>query len=225
MGLERALGRGIVDESGRHEPDRLPAERLGDTTERVALGAGRPVAAGEWHDGRGDRRRRVLQRVGDRRDRGAVADADDRAVADDPAQDLGREPADHPAGEVLRAGDRRGEMDGVESVGVAQRVRRRGSRAGPVDDPDLDDPLGAGTLEQPRDLRPSHPEALGDRVLGLAELVVETAGLDQLFEVAHASGPPCTSVLNKCASHARIIRGRAWAVNRGRRCLLGEPRS
>jgi len=59
--------------------------------------------------------------------------------------------------------------------------RRAGGRL--VDDPDLDDPLGPGALQQPRHLRSGHAEELGDAGLRLAELVVEATRLDQLLDV------------------------------------------
>ena len=86
----------------------------------------------------------LLERGRRRRDRGAVADPDHRAGADRGAQDLGGEPADHPAGQVLGAGDRRGEMDGIEAVAAPEGVGGRALDRGPVDDPDLDDPLRPG---------------------------------------------------------------------------------
>ena len=72
------------------------------------------------------------------------------------------------------------------------RENLRGGRFGgvPVDDPDLDDALGAGPLQQAADLRPGHAEPIGDRVLGLAELVVQPARLDEEVAVGgHSSNP------------------------------------
>ena len=79
-------------------------------------------------------------------------------------------------------------MDGIEPEAVPRASRAAGlSAVGPVDDPDLDDPLGSGPLQQPRDLRPGDAELLGDRALRLAQLVVQPAGADELLEVAHRS--------------------------------------
>ena len=85
-------------------------------------------------------------------------DADDLADAEHTAEDIGGEPTDHPAGQVLGAGDRRREMDGVETIAPSQGVGRRAFGRRPVDDPDLDDALGARSLEQPRHLRPGDAE-------------------------------------------------------------------
>lgn len=216
MGLEGTLGDRVIEEPRRHEAVGLRAQCIGDPSERIALGARRPVAAGQRHDRRGDRCRAVLEGLGDRADRGPVADPHDLAVTDRAAQDLGTEPADHPARQVLRAGDRRGEVDGTESEALAERVGGRRLRGGPVDDPDLDDPLGAGTLEQAADLRAGDAQALGDGVLGLAQLVVQPAGADELLEVAHPPRPGArTDVLNRCAWVTPASSGAATAVSTG----------
>ena len=78
-------------------------------------------------------------------------------------------------------------MDGGQPEPLAELVagRRLGRRL--VDDPDLDDALGPGPLEEPRDLRPGDAEQLGDARLRLAELVVEPARLDQLLDVGHGA--------------------------------------
>ena len=101
-------------------------------------------------------------------------------VADHASQHLGGEPADHPPGQLLGTGDARREVDGVEPEAVAERVGGRALHRGPIDDPDLDDALRPGTLEQARDLRPGHAELFGDRVLRLTQLVVQAAGPDEL---------------------------------------------
>ena len=151
--LEGVLGRGVVDEPGHHQAMGLRTEGVGDAAERLALGTGRPVAAGQRHDRRADRRRRILEGVGHGTDRRAIPDPDDRAVADPGAQDLRREPADHAAGEVLGAGDGRGEMDGVQAVAPAQGIGGRRLDGGLVDDADLDDALGPGALQEAAHLR------------------------------------------------------------------------
>ena len=80
---------------------------------------------------------------------------------------------------------------------------------GRVVDADLDDALRPGPLEQPRDLRAGDTEQLGDRVLGLAQLVVEAARADELLDVAHRRPPGrCTDVLNRCAGMSRA----SWRV-------------
>ena len=182
---ERPLRGRVVDETGRHQPARLATERVGDAPVRLAFRAGRPVAAAQRHDRDRDGRGGLLEGGGGRGHRRPVADTDDRARPERAAQDLGRQPADHPAGEVLGTGDGRGEMDGVEAEGPAQRVAGRALDGRAVDDPDLDDPLGPGALEQARHLWPRDAELLGDRVLRLAELVVEAARPDELLQVAH----------------------------------------
>ena len=52
MRLEGAFRLGVVEQTGRHQAMRLGAERVGDAPERVAVRAGRPVPAGQRHDGR-----------------------------------------------------------------------------------------------------------------------------------------------------------------------------
>ena len=151
--LEGVLGRGVVDEPGHHQAVGLRPERLGDAAERLALGPGRPVAAGQGHDRGADRRGRVVERVGDGADGRPVPDPDDRAVADPGAKDLGREPADHAPGEVLGAGHGRGEMHGIQAVAPAQGIGGRRLDGGLVDDADLDDALGPGPLQEAADLR------------------------------------------------------------------------
>ena len=76
-------------------------------------------------------------------------------------------------------------MDGVEAEGPAQGVAGRALDGRAVDDPDLDDPLGPRALEQARHLWSRDAELLGDRVLRLAELVVQAARPDELLQVAH----------------------------------------
>ena len=136
----------------------------------------------------------LLERGRCRRDGRAIADPDDRTGSQGRPQDLGGEATDHSPGQVLGPGDGRREMDGVEPEPSDEGGGRRALDRGPIDDPDLDDPLGTGALEQPRDLRPGDPELFGDRVLRLTQLVIEPAGPHQLLEIAHG-----TDVLNRCA--------------------------
>ena len=199
MRLEGVLGRGVVDEPRHHQAVGLRAERVGDAPEGLALGAGRPVAAGQGHDRRADRRGRVLERVGHGADRRPIPDPDDRAVADPGAQDLRREPADHASGEVLGAGDGRGEVDGVQAVKRCRSASAAGdSTAVLVDDADLDDALGPGALEEAADLGPGDAEPVGDGVLGLTELVVEPARLHELVVVAHGQARPAAALAQMC---------------------------
>ena len=185
---ERPLRGGVVDQPRRHQPARLATERVGDPAVRLALRAGRPVAAAQRDDRHGDRRGGLLERGRHGCHRHAVADADHRAGADRAPEHLGGEPADHPPGQLLGTGDARREMDGVEPEPGPERVGGRALDRGPIDDPDLDDALRPGALEQARDLRPGDAELLGDRVLRLTQLVVQAAGPDELLEVAHRVG-------------------------------------
>ena len=213
--LEGVLGRGVVDQPGHHQAVGLRTEGVGDAPERLAFGAGRPVAAGQGHDRGADRRRRILERVGDGADGRPVADPDDRAVADPGAKDLGRQAADHAAGEVLGAGHGRGEMDRVEAVALAQGVGGGRLDGGLVDDADLDDALRPGALQEAAHLGPGDPEPVGDGVLRLTELVVQAARLNELVEVAHeqlAAGPV---ELHRCAEQM-CTHVRASSVARGR---------
>ena len=98
---------------------------------------------------------------------------------------LGGEPTDHPAGEILRSGDRGCEMDGIQSVAAAEGVGGGRLRPRPVDDPDLDDAFRPGTFEQSTHLRSSDPESQRDGVLGLTQFVVEATRQDELLCVAH----------------------------------------
>ena len=93
---------------------RLGAERTRDTVEWIAVGAGRPVAAGQRHDRRPDRGHGILEGIGHRPDRCTLPDPDDPAVSDARPEDVGREPPDDPSGQVLRPGERGCEMDCVE---------------------------------------------------------------------------------------------------------------
>ena len=199
------LARGrVVDEPRRHEALDLGAEGIGDAPERLPSRTGRPVPAGE-RDHRGRRLcRGFVEGVGHRRDRGPVPDPDDHPVAHLVVQHLGGEPADHPARQVLGTRERGRQVDRLQVVRAAELVPGRRLGSGPVDDPDLDDPLGPRALEQARHLRPRDAQPFGDRVLRLAELVVQAARLDELLEVAHARPPArvarrCTFVLNRCA--------------------------
>ena len=74
----------------------LGADRVRDAAVGIAVRAGRPVAAGEWHDSRPHGRHPVLERVRDRPDRRAVTDPDDGPVADARPQDLCAEAPDDP---------------------------------------------------------------------------------------------------------------------------------
>ena len=53
-------------------------------------------------------------------------------------------------------------MDRLEAEALAQLVAGGTGLGGLVDDPDLDDALGAGALQDPRDLRPGDAEQLRD---------------------------------------------------------------
>src|SRR5437899_3555014 len=150
-------------------------------------------------------------RVGDGRDRGAVADPDDRAVADRGSQPLAREPADHPPADLFGPDQGRREMDGAETEPLAQLVTGGRYLGGSIDDPDLDDALGARPLEEARDLRSRDAQQLGDARLCLAELVVEPASLDQLVEVWHGSPVAGSAHLHDTDVHPI---GRVWGVPR-----------
>ena len=136
-----------------------------------------------------------------------------------PAQDLRGEPTDHPPGQVLRAGDGRREMDRIELVTPAQDVRRRAFYRGAIDDPDLDDALGPGPLEQPRDLWPRDPELLRDRVLRLAQFVVQAARPDELRRSRSSRAPGAVEAVvhvctfQMCIHDAGIIPVARAAVN------------
>ena len=90
-------------------------------------------------------------------------------------------------------------MDGVEAVAVTERIGGRGLRRGRIDDPDLDDALRPGTLQQPTHLRTRDAEPLGDRVLGLAELVVEPARLDEHVAIARGHRDACHPEAHRCS--------------------------
>ena len=159
--LERGLRRRVVEEPRRHEPVRLGPERLGDPPEGPA-----PVPAPSSRRPSGTivapTGVATVQGVRHGRHARPVADPDDRAVADGSPQDLGRKAADHPPREILRAVHRGREVDGVEAVAVTERVGGRGLRRGRIDDPDLDDALRPGTLQQSTHLRTRDAEPLGD---------------------------------------------------------------
>src|SRR6185503_4966899 len=118
------------------------------------------------------------------------------------------QPADQPTADVLGPADARGEVNRPEVEAVAQRIGG-GARLGRlVDDPDLDDALGAGPLEDPRDLRPGDAEQLGDARLRLAKLVVEPARVDQLLDIGQSVAPSwsgCTSAHYTCARRTAMI--------------------
>ena len=75
-------------------------------------------------------------------------------------------------------------MDRYQPEPVAELFARAGRNGVLVDDPDLDDALGAGALQEPRDLRAGDAEDLRDPGLRLAELVIEPACLDELLMAA-----------------------------------------
>ena len=149
---------------------------------------------------------RLVERVGRRGDRGAVADPD--VVPSRTAVRSTCAPS-RPTIRRVRSsgpGDRRREVRRHRARSCCRRASAAGTLGGRrVDDPDLDDALGPGPLEQPRDLRSRDAELLGDRALGLTQLVVEPARADELLEVAHrATAARGTDVLNRCAC---IVRG------------------
>ena len=168
-------------------------------------GSGRPIAAAQRHDRDRDRAWRPPRaRRGHRGHGRAVTDADGRAIADRPAQDLGREPADHPAGQVLGAGDGRGEVDARRARSRRLRVAAAGLSTA------VRSTIRISTMPSARARLSSRdtcgrvtPSAAGDRVLRLTELVIEAAGPHQLVEVAQ-----CTDVLNRCACIVRTSSGR-----------------
>ena len=99
------------------------------------------------------------------------------------AQHLGTEAADHPPADIFRPPEARRDVDRVEAKPGAQLLRRGRRLRRPVDDPDLDDAIGPSPLEESGHLRPGHTEQLSDARLRLAELVIEPAGLDELFDI------------------------------------------
>ena len=171
---------------GAIRPADLATERLGDPAIRLALLAGRPEAATQRHDRDGNRRRRLLERVGHGQDGRAVPDPDRRAGPHGDAQDLRREPADHPAGEVLGSGDGRCEVDLVERVAVPGAPPRPGCRLRSWSTIRISTiPSARARLSSRDTCGRVTPEELGDLVLRLAQLVVQAAGAHELLEVAH----------------------------------------
>ena len=115
----------VVDQPGRHQALDLRSQRIGNPPEGLATRPRGPMPAGQRDDRRGHLCRCLLEGVGQRRDRGAVADPHDHPVAHRAAQHLRGEAADHPPGQVLGPLDRRGEVDGIEVVGPPQLVACR----------------------------------------------------------------------------------------------------
>jgi hypothetical protein len=76
-------------------------------------------------------------------------------------------------------------VDGFEPEPFPERAGGGRHDVGLLVDPDLDDSLRAGLLEQLRYLWSGHPEQLGHAALGLAQLVVEPARPNQRLEIAH----------------------------------------
>jgi hypothetical protein len=188
VGAQRGLGRRVVDEARREEAERHAADPVGHPTERLAGGTAEPVPAAQRHD-RGPRLVQGLvggEDIGHRRDRETLADADDRSVTDRRPKDVGRQPADHPPADLLGPDESRRQVNRGEPEPGREHIRGRRVDRRLVHDPDLDDPLGPGALQQSRDLRPGDAEELGDARLCLTELVVEAARLDQLLDVGHA---------------------------------------
>jgi hypothetical protein len=101
VGNERSFRGRVVDEARREEALGHATDRVRDSPERLSGRAAEPVAAAQWNDRRTRLPRRFVQRVGERRDRRAVADADDRAVADRGPQHVRAQPADQPTADVL----------------------------------------------------------------------------------------------------------------------------
>ena len=181
------------------------------------------MAAAQRHDGDGDRDGGLLECGRGGRHRRPIADPDDGAGPQRVAQDLRREPADHPARQILGPGDRRREMDGIEPERSPESLGGGALDGRPIVDPDLDDALGPRSLEQARDLRPRDAELLGDRVLRLAQLVVQAARPDELLEVAHVRPPgrPVHVCTIQMCSHAGGIIARArGGVNPIARCKV-----
>ena len=85
------------------------------------------------------------------------------AVADRGTQRLGGEPPDDAPRQVLGTHERRREVDRIEGEAARQLIGRGRDRRVAIDDPDLDDALGPGALQQTADLRPGH--ARGDQRL------------------------------------------------------------
>ncbi len=162
MGDERALRGRVVDEARREEALGNAADRVGDPPERLAGRAAEPVAAAQRDHGRAGLARRLVERVGERGDRRPVADADDPAVANRGPKHVCAKAADQPPADVLGSPEARREMDRLEVEALTQLVAGGTGLGGLVDDPDLDDALGACPLQDPRDLRPGDAEQLRD---------------------------------------------------------------
>jgi hypothetical protein len=208
VGVQRRLRCRIVDQARGEEAERRAADSVGHSPERFAGRAAEPVAAAEREHRCPGLVGWFVEGVGDGGNRRPVSDPDDGSIADGRPEDLGAEPPDHAPADILRPGDGGCEMDGVEAEAPAELVGgRRGFRRS-IDDPDLDDALGAGTLEQPRDLGPGDAEQLRNARLRLAELVVEPARPNQLLEVAQpvSAWRGCTFARYRCAAHHRLRR-------------------
>ena len=190
---ERGSRRGVIEETRREEPVSGRPERLGDPAVGLATAGRAPESATQRDHGGIDRGRHRLDLVGHRRDRRAIADPHDQSVAHDCRKDLRGQAPHAPTGALGIAADRGGEM-GRPQTESSFEVGRNGARAlGPVDDPDLDHPLVAGLLEQLRDLWPRHADGVGDRLLGLAQLVVHPTHANQRLEAdgaRHERDPP-----------------------------------
>ena len=165
VGDERALRGRVVDEARGHEALGQAADRVGDPPERLAVRAGGPVAAAQRDHGRAGlaraarRARRRARRPTTRRRRRRPRRRGPRPAA--PRRQAGRPSA-----------GRRPRVPGGSARDGRPRGRKRSRSSSPagtglgglVDDPDLDDALGAGPLQEPRDLRPGDAEQLRDRV-------------------------------------------------------------
>ena len=143
------LGGGVVDEPGRHQAVGLAARvrrRCGGTARAPdrSTSSRRPAARRSRSTGRGG----VLERVGDGADRRPVPDPDDRSRR---GRSLAapRRRAGRPSG-GSGPRDRRGSArDGPRRGRTGAAARRRpATRRRPVHDPDLDDALGPGALQE-----------------------------------------------------------------------------
>jgi hypothetical protein len=165
------------------------AEGLADPPERLDARPGSPEPATQRQDRRVDAGHCLIgdrELVGDGGHGCSIADPDRHAVADRASKHLPREPCDPAPRDVRRAVEARSEVHRTQPEPLPERVAGRRRHLRPINDPDLDDALGPGLLEQPRDLRTGHAHERRDRLLGLAELVVQAADADERREVAHA---------------------------------------
>ena len=194
---ERASRGGVVDEPGRHQPAR-PARRAPRRRGGTARAPGRSTSSRRTA---ARRSRRPGVAVSSRASAVAETDAPSPMPTIVPVRTASRRTSAASRPTIRRVRSSGPAIVGARWTASRPKRPRSASAAGlstavRVDDPDLDDALGPGPLEQPRHLRPGHAEQLGDRVLRLAELVVQAARADELLEVAHArrSGR-CTFVL------------------------------